>query len=121
MINKKDLKIGALAGITGFVLAFLFVYFTAGFEWRFLEFPAVIGIGCFGGGFLGSMLRRLNKAGEGRKATMIVLIGISFLIIALIYPSLLEQGIGPPWWRWVFTAVFVIYWFRLLVEIFKKR
>ena len=115
---KKDIKIGALAGITGFFLTFIFWYLTTGyFDWRF---PAVIGTGCFGGGFLGSMLRRLYKTGEERKATMIVLIVISFLIISYI-PSLIEKGFGPPWWRWIFTAVLVICWFGLVVEISKKR
>jgi hypothetical protein len=52
---KKDLKIGALAGITGFFLTFMFWwYFTAGdFNWKI---PAAIGIVCFLGGFLGSIL-----------------------------------------------------------------
>jgi uncharacterized membrane protein YfcA len=83
---KKDIKIGAFAGITGFFLIFVFWYLTTGyFDWRF---AAVIGTGCFGGRFLGSMLRRLYKTSEERKATMIVLIVISFLIISHI-PSLI--------------------------------
>jgi eight-cysteine-cluster-containing protein len=92
MINKKDLKIGALAGITGFFLVFIFLYLTTGYlDWRF---AAVIGIGCFGGGFWGSMLRRLSKAGEGRKATMITLIMVSFLIILAVVCLLIGMGIG---------------------------
>ena len=52
---KKDIKIGALAGITGFFLTFMFWwYFTAGdFNWKV---PAAIGTVCFLGGFLGSIL-----------------------------------------------------------------
>ena len=66
------------------------------------------------------MLRRLYKTGEERKATMIVLIVISFLIISYI-PSLIEKGFGPPWWRWIVTGVLVICWLVLLVEVPKKR
>lgn len=118
MKNKKDIKIGALAGIIGFFLIFIFGYLTGYFDWRL---AAAIGIGCFCGGVLGSMLRRLKKAGEGRKATMITtLIIVSFFIIINL-PPLIEKGFGTPWWRGLVMAVLVIGWFGLLVEIFKKR
>ena len=52
---KIKLKIGILFGIVGFILTLLFWYLTTGiFDWRF---PAVIGFGFFGGGFL--VLKRL--------------------------------------------------------------
>ena len=63
---KKDIKIGAFAGITGFFLTLMFWwYFTAGdFNWKV---PAAIGTVCFLGGFLGSILLGLciKKADEG--------------------------------------------------------
>ena len=52
---KKDIKIGALAGITGFFLTLLVWYFifAGDFNWKV---PAAIGTVCFFGGFLGSIL-----------------------------------------------------------------
>jgi len=52
---KKDLKIGTLAGITGFFLTLLFWYFifAGDLNWKI---PAAIGTVCFLGGFLGSIL-----------------------------------------------------------------
>ena len=53
MKNKKNLKIGILFGITGFILTLLFGYLiTSTFDFRF---PAVIGIGFFGGGFMSNI------------------------------------------------------------------
>lgn len=51
---------------------------------------------------------------------MIVLIVISFITITHI-PSLLEQGIGPPWSRWIFTTVLVICWSGLVLTLLKNR
>jgi len=52
---KKDLKIGAFAGIIGFFLTLSFWYFifAGDFNWKV---PAAIGTVCFLGGFLGSIL-----------------------------------------------------------------
>ena len=52
---KKDIKIGAFAGIIGFFLTLLFWYFifVGDFNWKV---PAAIGTVCFLGGFLGSIL-----------------------------------------------------------------
>lgn len=101
MKNKKDFKIGIFAGIIGFILTILFGYLTTGtFD---LRFPAVVGIGFFGGGFLGSMLRRLYKTGEERKANLIMLIIISLPLISQIY-FLAKGEIRGPMWRIIITA-----------------
>lgn len=101
---KKDLKMGILAGTTGFLLTFLFWYLTTGiFE---LRFPAVIGVGFFCGGFLGSMLSTLYKHGEERKVKLAILILICLLIILNVH-YLLESGMGPGW-RWVLSISTIV-------------
>ena len=67
-------------------------------------FPAVIGAGFFGGGFLGSLLRRLRKEGEERRADFI------FLAIILIVgiPSIAEyiHILTGNWKIWKFISIF---------------
>ena len=105
MKNKKSLKIGILFGIVGFILTLLFAYLATGtFD---LRFPAVIGIGFFGGGFLGSQLRRLYKTGEERKANLIMVIIIGLLMISQIY-SLATGQIRGPMWRMIITTTTII-------------
>jgi hypothetical protein len=61
---KKDLKIGALAGITGFFLTLLFWYFifAGDFNWKV---PAAIGTVCFFGWISGiNIVRVMYKTGE---------------------------------------------------------
>jgi len=105
MKNKKGFKIGILFGIVGFILTLLSGYLATGtFDWRF---PAVIGIGFFCGGFLGSQLRRLYKTGEERKANLIMLIIIGLLMISQIY-SLATGQIRGPMWRMIITTTTII-------------
>ena len=105
MKNKKSLKIGILFGIVGFILTLLSGYLATGtFD---LRFPAVIGIGFFGGGFLGSQLRRLYKTGEGRKANLIMVIIIGLLMISQIY-SLATGQIRGPTWRIILTGTTIV-------------
>ena len=104
MKNKNDLKIGILFGIVGFMLTFLSGYLaTSTFDWRF---PAVIGIGFFGGGFLGASLRRLQQTDNQKKVNLIVFIIICLLLISQIY-SLATGQIGPMWRR-ILTATTII-------------
>jgi len=73
----------------------LFWYLTtATFDWRF---PAAIGLGFFGGGFLGSMLKGLYERGEERKANLVMLIVIGLLVISQIYSLATGQIRGPTW------------------------
>ena len=105
MKNKKSLKIGILFGIVGFILTLLSGYLATGtFD---LRFPAVIGIGFFGGGFLGSQLRRLYKTGEERKANLIMVIIIGLLMISQIY-SLATGQIRGPTWRIILTGTTIV-------------
>jgi len=109
MKNKKNLKAGILfgiaGGIAGFILTLLLGYLATGtFD---LRFPAVIGIGFFGGAFLGSLLRRLYKTGEGRKANLIMAIIIGLLMISQIY-SLATGQIRGPTWRMILTSTTIL-------------
>jgi hypothetical protein len=105
MKNKKNLKAGILFGIAGFILTLLLGYLATGtFD---LRFPAVIGIGFFGGAFLGSLLRGLYKTGEGRKANLIMVIIIGLLMISQIY-SLATGQIRGPTWRIILTGTTIV-------------
>ena len=105
MKNKKSLKIGILFGIVGFILTLLSGYLATGtFD---LRFPAVIGIGFFGGGFLGSVLKRLQQTGNQKKVNLIVFILICLMLISQIY--LLATGqIRGPTWRMILTGTTII-------------
>ena len=96
---------GILFGIVGFVLTLLFAYLATGtFD---LRFPAVIGIGFFGGGFLGSVLKRLQQTGNQKKVNLIVFILICLMLISQIY--LLATGqIRGPTWRMILTGTTII-------------
>ena len=120
---KTELKYGIIFGFIGFTLTFLFWYLTTGtFDWRF---PATIGVGFFGGGFFGAMLKELYKIGEEKKANLIMLIIISLLMILQIYLIATEQIRGPTW-RTILTGntiigcIFVGYAIILLVTKNKK-
>lgn len=95
MKNKKDLKIGILFGIVGFILTLLSGYLATGtFD---LIFPVVIGIGFFGGGFLGSLLRRLQQTGEQKKVNLIMFVIICLLLISQISRLVKGEGMGSMW------------------------
>ena len=109
MKNKNDLKAGILfgiaGGIAGFILTLLLGYLATGtFD---LRFPAVMGIGFFGGGFLGSVLKRLQQTGNQKKVNLIVFIIICFAVISQIY-SLATGQIGGPTWRMILTTTTII-------------
>nr|QNO52137.1 hypothetical protein MDNCFBIC_00007 [Methanosarcinales archaeon ANME-1 ERB6] len=105
MKNKKDFKIGILFGIVGFILTLLFAYLATGtFD---LIFPAVIGIGFFGGGFLGSVLKRLQQTGNRKTVNLIVFIMICLVLISQIY-SLATGQIRGPMWRMIITTTTII-------------
>jgi len=105
MKNKKDFKIGILFGIVGFILTILFAYLATGtFD---LRFPAVIGIGFFGGGFLGSVLKRLQQTGNRKTVNLIVFIMICLVLISQIY-SLATGQIRGPMWRMIITTTTII-------------
>ena len=105
MKNKKDFKIGILFGIVGFILTLLFAYLATGtFD---LRFPAVIGIGFFGGGFLGSVLKRLQQTGNRKTVNLIVFIMICLVLISQIY-SLATGQIRGPMWRMIITTTTII-------------
>ncbi|MCK4399292.1 MAG: hypothetical protein KAV25_09925 [Methanophagales archaeon] len=105
MKNKKDLKIGILFGIVGFILTLLSGYLATGtFD---LGFPAVIGIGFFGGGFLGSVLKRLQQTDNRKTVNLIVFIMICLVLISQIY-SLATGQIRGPMWRMIITTTTII-------------
>ncbi len=94
----KDVKVGVLFGVIGFGLTSLFWYLTTNtFDWKF---PAVIGAGFFGG-LLGSIMRRLHKSGEERKAFALSSIIWVPLIIIHVYEILTGN-----WKTWNFLFVF---------------
>jgi len=99
-----DLKHGILFGFAGFTLTLIGWYFATGlFDPRF---PTVIGAGLFGGGFLGSLIKRLYKEGEKRKANSI------FLAVVLIVgiPSIVEYAyniLTGNWKIWKLISIFV--------------
>ena len=72
-----DLKYGILFGFVSFALTLIGWYFATGILDP--RFPAVIGAGLFGGGFLGLLMRRLYKEGEERKANFIFL-GVMLIV-----------------------------------------
>ncbi len=118
--NKKNLKIGIFAGIIGFILTFLFGYLTTGtFD---LRFPAVIGIGFFGGVYGGLKIRQMIISDEELKATLISLIAISFLIVYCLI-TLLGRDIGSRWTiiLWVSTVGLGIIWIMYLSRILKQK
>ena len=105
MKHKNNLKMGILFGIVGFILTFLFWYLSTGtFD---LRFPAVIGIGCLGGGFLGASLKELQQTGNQKKVNLIVFIIICFVVISQIY-SLATGQIRGPTWRMILTTTTTI-------------
>ena len=79
---KSALKYGILFGFAGFTLTLISWYFATGMLDP--RFPAVIGSGLFAGGFLGSLIRRLHKEGEERRANFIFLAVILLATILLI-------------------------------------
>jgi len=106
-----DLKYGMLFGSAGFALTLASMYFATGVLDP--RFPAVIGVGVFGGGFLGSLIRRLHKEGEERKANFIflavfLLTGI-LLIAECIYDILTgnwKSILTGNWKIWRFISIF---------------
>ena len=87
-----DVKYGMLFGFIGFALTLISWYFATGaLDPRF---PAVIGAGLFGGGFLGSLMRRLHREGEERKANFIFLAVILIATILLIADCISDILIG---------------------------
>ena len=104
MVNLTDFKYGMLFGIVGFILTLVGAYFATGtFDPRF---PAVIGIGLFGGGFLGSLIKRLYKEGEERKANFIFLAIMLIVGVPLISEYTYEILAGN-WKVWKFVSIFI--------------
>ncbi|AGK61881.1 hypothetical protein Asulf_01915 [Archaeoglobus sulfaticallidus PM70-1] len=97
----RDIKFGILFGLVGFTLTLLTMYSATGIlDWRF---PAVIGTGFFGGGFLGSLMRRLYKGGEERKANLILLV-CALCLIPVIIENLYDVFTGN-WRTWKAISV----------------
>ena len=103
MIESTDFKYGMLFGFVGFALTLVGWYFTTGaFDPRF---PAVIGVGLFGGGFLGSLMKRLYKEGEERKANFIFLAVVLIVGIPLISEYTYDILAGN-WKIWKLISIF---------------
>ena len=88
-----------LFGFTGFTLTLISWYFATGMLDP--RFPAVIGAGLFTGGFLGSLMRRLHKEGEERKANFIFLVIILLACILLIADCISDILTGN--WKSILT------------------
>ena len=71
MRKSINLKYGIAFGFVGFAITLVVIYLATGMLDP--RFPAVIGTGFFGGGILASMMKRLYKEGEERKANLILL------------------------------------------------
>jgi len=99
-----DLKYGIAFGFTGFVITLAGWYYSTGM--LDLRFPAVIGVGLFGGGFFGSLIKRLYKEGEERKANSIFLAVILVSGIPLIVEYIHDFLIGN-WSMWKLISIFV--------------
>jgi len=107
----RDIKFGILFGVIGFTLTIFSMYLATGiFDWRF---PAVIGTGFFGGGVLGSFMRRWYKSGEERKANLIFSFLLIFLLISNVY-DLITGEIKV--WKVVnvFACIFLLLYFLVL-------
>ncbi len=103
MIKSIDLKYGILLGVVGFTLTLFGMYYATGMLDP--RFPAVIGVGLFGGGFLGSLLRRLHKEGEERKASFIFLTVLLIVGLPLITEHTRDILTGN-WKIWKFVSIF---------------
>jgi len=118
---KVAIKMGILFGVIGFILTLLFWYLTtATFDWRF---PVTIGLGFFGGSFLGSMLKGLYERGEERKANLVMLIVICLLVILQIYSLATGQIRGPTWKiiSAITTATGCIFVGYVVISLLKKE
>jgi len=104
------LKYGIAFGFAGFIIALAGMFYATGM--LDLRFPAVIGAGFFGGGVLGSLVRRLNKKGEERKA------GFIFLCIVLIagIPSIAEYTYDILTGNWKIWKLISIFAFAYLIS-----
>ncbi len=111
MKNKKNLKAGILfgivGGIAGFILTLLLGYLATGtFD---LRFPAVMGIGFFGGAFLGSVLRGLQQTGDQKKVNPIGFMLLCLVLIFITY-DLMSGNMSGPNWRMYFTVILPFGW-----------
>ena len=112
---KTDLKCGMLSGFAGFALTLISWYFATGVLDP--RFPAVIGAGLFGGGFLGSLIKRLYKEGEERKANSIFLAVMLIVGIPLIVEYAYDTLTGN-WKIWKLISIFV-YTYLICYGIFR--
>ncbi len=103
MVKPVDLKYGIAFGFAGFVITLVGIYYATGM--LDLRFPAVIGAGFFGGGFLGSVMRRLHKDGEERKANFIFLALMLIVGIPLIAEYAYDILTGN-WKIWKLISIF---------------
>jgi len=85
MVQPVDLKYGMTFGFVGFIITLVGMYYATGMLDP--RFPAVIGAGFFGGGFIGSVLRGLYKGGEKRKANLILLA----VILVVSVPAIVKH------------------------------
>ena len=109
MGTMTDLKYGMLFGFAGFALTLVGWYFATGVLDP--RFPAVIGTGLFGGGFLGSLIKRLHEEGEERKANLV------FLTVMLVVgiPSIVEYAYDILTGNWKIWELISLFGFAYLI------
>ncbi len=103
MIKSIDLKYGILFGVVGFALTLLGMYYATGTVDP--RFSAVIGAGFFGGGFLGSVMRRLYREEKEREANFIFLALMLIAGIPLIARYAYDILTGN-WKIWKLISIF---------------
>ena len=106
MIKSINLKYGIAFGFVGFAITLVFVYLATGT--LDLRFPAVIGAGFFGGGFFSSMMKRLYKEGEEKKANLIFL-AIVLIVCTPLIAKYIHDFLTGNWkiWKFIFIIAFV--------------
>ena len=102
MIKSIDLKYGIAFGFVGFAITLVIIYLATGT--LDLRFPAVIGAGFFGGGIIASIIRRLYKEGEERKANVIFLAVILVVSTPIIAKYTYDLLVGN-WNIWKFIYI----------------
>lgn len=103
MVKQVDLKYGMIFGFVGLIITLVVIYLTTGT--LDLGFAAVVVAGFFGGGFLGSVMKRLYKEGEEKKANLIFL-AIVLIVGTPLIAEYTHDFLTGNWKIWKFIPIF---------------